>query len=98
MINGGIFEETYYEAQDTLQMILRWGYFSAYSVFPLAVFTKSRVFRNIAGYITLPFALLSAWFFDDFMVYFTNPVAHGFLWSYSKQQNISADIKNIQCP
>ncbi len=82
VIDGAWFEGVYYESQDTLQMILRWGYFSAYSVIPMAAFTKNRLFRNIAGYVTLPFALLSTVFFDDFMVYFTDPVAHGFMWSY----------------
>lgn len=81
VINGGWFENVYYETGDTLQMILRWGYFASYSVIPMAVFSKIRVFRNIAGYVTLPFAILTAVFFNDFMAYFTDPAAHGFMWS-----------------
>ena len=79
VINGGWLEEVYYEMTDYLQIILRWGYLSAYSVIPLAVFTKSRVFRNIAGYVTVPFAALSAIYFDDFMAYFTAKNIHGFV-------------------
>ncbi len=79
VINGAWFEGVKYESSDTLQMILRWGYFSIYSVLPMAVFTDKRVFRNIAGYVNLPFALLCAVFFDDFMTYFNDPRAHGIL-------------------
>lgn len=77
VINGGWFDGVYYKATDYLQIILRWGYFSAYSLIPLAVFTKVRVIRNIAGYVTVPFAVLSAVFFDDFLHYFTVSNPHG---------------------
>ncbi len=82
VIDGGWYGDVFYERRDTLQMVLRWGYFSAYSVLPVAAFTNVRLFRNIAAYVTLPFAVLSAVFFDDFMVYFLDPAAAGFLWSY----------------
>lgn len=82
VIDGGWLYETYYERRDTLQIILRWGYFSAYSVLPAAAFTRSRTLRNIAGYVTLPFAVASVFFFDDFMAYFTDTAAAGFHWSY----------------
>ena len=79
VINNSSYEGVVYDAQDPLQMILRWGYFAAYTVIPLAIFTKSRTIRNIAGYVVLPFAILSAVFFDDFMVYFTDPRANGIM-------------------
>ena len=82
VINGGYFEGALYNAQDTLQMIIRWGYFISYSVIPMAAFLKTRLFKNLAGYIALPFAILSTVFFDDFMVYFTDPRAHGFMLEY----------------
>ncbi len=55
---------------DYLQTILRWGYFSAYSILPMAVFYKGRFFKNVASYFTLPFAVASAIYFNDFMKYF----------------------------
>lgn len=82
VIDGGWYNEVFYKSRDTLQMILRWGYFSAYSVIPVAAFTRVRTFRNVAGYVTLPFAILSVFFFDGFMAYFTNPAAQGYLWGY----------------
>ena len=77
IINGGWFNGTRYEATDFLQSILRWGYYIGYSVLPMAVFYESRLFRNIASYICLPFSILSAVFFDDFMVYFLDPKGPG---------------------
>lgn len=82
VINGGNFDGIFYNDRDPLQMIIRWGYFSAYSVFALAAFTKVRLFRNVGGYVTLPFAILSIIYFEDFMIYFTDPRANGFLLSY----------------
>ena len=70
VIKGGFFDEKYYDKQDILQSILRWGYYIGYSVLPMAVFFKNRFFRNIASYLFLPFAILSAVFIDDYMVYF----------------------------
>ena len=70
VMNGGWYSGTYYNNADVWQSILRWGYFTAYSVLPMAVFFKSRFFKNVASYISMPFAVLSAIFFDDYMVYF----------------------------
>ena len=79
VINGAWFEGTWYEKTDYLQLVLRWGYYLSYAVLPMAVFFKSRLFRNIASYVCLPFAILSAVFFNDYMAYFlaTLPVKHG---------------------
>ncbi len=82
VINGGNFDGVFYEAKDPLQMVIRWGYFSAYSVYVLAAFTKIRLFRNVGGYITLIFVLLSVVYFNDFMVYFVDPKANGLLLGY----------------
>lgn len=62
---------------DLLQSVLRWGYYINYSVLPMAVFYKSRLFRNIASYICLPFSILSTVFFNDFMAYFLDPKGSG---------------------
>ena len=67
VINGGFFNNKWYDEQDILQSILRWGYYISYSVVPMAVFFKNRLFRNIASYICLPFAILSTVFFNDYM-------------------------------
>jgi len=70
VINGGYYDEIFYDVTDPLQSILRWGYVLNYTVLPVAIFFESRLFRNIASYFCLPFSILSAFFFDDFMVYF----------------------------
>lgn len=79
VINGAWFENEWYETTDYLQLVLRWGYYLNYAVLPMAVFFKSRLFRNLASYICLPFSILSAVFFNDYMVYFLAelPVKHG---------------------
>ena len=77
VIKGGYFNNKYYDRQDILQSIIRWGYYIGYSVLPMAVFFKNRFFRNIASYLFLPFAILSAVFIDDYMVYFLSPEGFG---------------------
>ena len=77
VINGGVMHEIYYENSDLLSTILRWGYFAHYSVLPMAVFTKSRLFRNLACYYCLPFSVLSAVYFERFMPYFTQNTGVG---------------------
>lgn len=70
VINGGLLNERYYESTDILSSIIRWGYFANYSVIPMAVFTKSRLFRNLACYYCLTFSVLSAVYFERFIPYF----------------------------
>ena len=77
VINGAWFEEEYHDKIDILQTILRWGYYTSYSVLPMAVFFNSRFFRNVASYVCLPFAILSTVFFDDYMSYFLAANGHG---------------------
>ena len=77
VINGGFFNNKWYDEQDILQSILRWGYYISYSVIPMAVFFKNRLFRNLASYICLPFAILSTVFFNDYMEYFLSPMGNG---------------------
>ena len=82
-MNGAWRGDVYYDDPDFLQAVLRWGYFTAYSVYPLAIFFNSRFFRNIASYISMPFAILSAVFFDGYMVYFLSEdggAIHGPEW------------------
>lgn len=89
IVNGGWVGESYLETTDHLQTILRFGYNICYAVIPMAVFTRSRLFRNIAGYVALPFAVLSAVFFDDFMKYFLddNP--------YSAAYDLPGNLRHV---
>ena len=77
VINGGYLDYVKYDRQDILQTILRWGYYIGYSILPMAVFFKNRFFRNMASYIFLPFAVLSAVFINDYMEYFLSPEGNG---------------------
>ena len=77
VINGAWVGNDWIEKTDNLQLVLRWGYYLGYAVLPMAVFFKSRLFRNLASYVCLPFAVLSAIFFKDYMVYFLDPKGHG---------------------
>ena len=77
VINGGLMDLVYYESTDILSTVLRWGYFACYSVLPMAVFTKSRLFRNLAELWCLPFVLLSCVFFEKYMVYFAQDTGRG---------------------
>ena len=77
VINGAWFNGEHYKSTDVLQSILRWGYYTCYAVLPMAVFYDSRFFRNVASYFCLPFAVLSAVFFNDYMAYFLSPLGHG---------------------
>ena len=77
-INGGWYEGVRYEQTDILQIILRWGYFTNYSVLPVAVFCGGRFFKNVAGYFSLPFTVLSTVFFNDYMAYFLDPKGEGY--------------------
>ncbi len=82
VINGGLMDGVYYESTDLVSSIIRWGYFANYSVLPMAVFTKSRLFRNIACCYCLPFSILSAIHFDRFMPYFMRDTGSIYVDSY----------------
>lgn len=77
VINGGYYSDVFYDVTDPLQTILRWGYYLNYAILPMAVFYESRLFRNIASYFCLPFSVLSAIFFEDFMPYFLSDAGRG---------------------
>ena len=81
VINGGYYGDVFYDATDPLQTVLRWGYYLNYAILPMAVFFDSRFFRNIASYFCLPFSVLSALFFKDFMPYFLSPDGSGLHFS-----------------
>ena len=83
VINGGWFEGVHYEATDFAQIILRWGYYTNYAVLATAVFTNNRFFKNMAGYFSLPFSVLSVICFDDYMAYFLDPAGKG--WHFSPE-------------
>ena len=77
VINGAAINGVYYDDIDVWQTIMRWGYYTSYSVLPMAVFFDSRFFRNVASYLCLPFAILSTVFFNDFMEYFLSTDGNG---------------------
>lgn len=77
VINGGYYDDVFYDATDVPQALLRWGYYLNYSVLPMAVFFNSRLFRNVASYVCLPFSLLSCVFFNDYMHYFLDESGRG---------------------
>ncbi len=70
VINGGTYSEIYYKSSDILQSLLRWGLHLSYVVFPCAVFFRHRVIKNFAIYFCMPVALVSLFFYSDFMEYF----------------------------
>ena len=70
VINSGYYNEVYYETTDYLQTVLRWGYYLNYAVLPMAIFFDSRLFRNIASYVCLPFSIANAFFFESYIPYF----------------------------
>ena len=74
VINKGIYDGVYYENQDILQTILRWGQNLTYVVFAMAIFFDSRLFKNISIFICLPFTVLNIVFFNDFMAYFMGEI------------------------
>ncbi|MBQ9750668.1 MAG: YwaF family protein [Clostridia bacterium] len=78
VINGGWYEGVYYDQTDFWHMILRWGYYTNYAVLPVAVFCESRLFKNVAGYFSLPFTVLSTVFFNDYMSYFLSTAGKGY--------------------
>ena len=77
VIKGGYYGEVFYNSTDPLQTVLRWGYYLNYAILPMAIFFESRLFRNIASYFCLPFSILSAIFFGDFMSYFLSESGSG---------------------
>ncbi len=78
VVNGGWVHSGYLDKPDYLQSFLRLGYYAGYSVLPMAVFFKTRLFRNLASYVFLPASLLSAVFVDRYMEYFFMPEALGY--------------------
>lgn len=77
VINKAKFNGVFYDKTDILQTILRWGYYLNYAVLPMAIFFDSRLFKNIASYICLPFSVLSTIHFNNFMTYFLSPQGNG---------------------
>ena len=78
VINGAWEGGEYIKTTDYLQLVLRWGFYTNCAVLPMAVFTDSRFFKNLAGYFSLPFSILSAVFFNDYMAYFLSPGGRGY--------------------
>ena len=78
LINGGWYDGVFYDRQDPLQIVLRWGYYINYAILPIAVFRNNRFFKNVACYVALPFSILSTVFYDRFMEYFLSPEGRGF--------------------
>jgi hypothetical protein len=61
-----------------LETLLRWGYNIGFAVIPMAIFTESKLFRNIATYFSSIMALLSMIFMDFTMEHFLNGTGFGF--------------------
>lgn len=78
VINGAWFEGVWREETDYLHSILRWGYYTNCAVLPMATFTDSRLFRNIAVGFSFPFSILTTVYFHDHMAYFLADSPHGF--------------------
>lgn len=70
VINGGNYGGAYYKSTDVLQSLLRWGLTLGYVVYPCAVFFKTRVLKNFAIYFCLPVAIVSTFFYNNFLDYF----------------------------
>ena len=77
VINGSTYNGVYNDSTDVLQTVLRWGYYLNLAVMPMAIFFDSRLFKNILSYFCLPFSILSAVFFNDFMAYYMSPKGPG---------------------
>ncbi len=77
-INGAWVNDVYYEGTDVLGLVLRWGYYTNCVVLPMAVFTESRLFKNIALYVSFPFSVASVIFADNYMQYYLAPEGHGY--------------------
>lgn len=71
------FVETVFDFANPLQSLLRWGYYISYATVPMAIFTESRLMRNIATYFTTSMALLSMVFMDTAMAHFASSEAAG---------------------
>ncbi len=77
VINGGRFNGVFVENTDALASVLRWGTYISYVVYPMAVFFDSRLFKNIACYVCMPFWMLSAVFIENYMKYFLSSAGRG---------------------
>ena len=74
VINKGVYGGKYYEYVDVLQSVVRWGHYVSYVVYIMAAFFDSRLFKNIAVYFCLPFAVISCFCFNRFMGYFMGDI------------------------
>ena len=72
VIKDGYYGGVYYNESDIWQTFLRWGQYTSYVVLPMAVFYKSKLFKNIAIFFCLPFSVLNVIFFSEFMKYFVS--------------------------
>ena len=77
-----IYCETVFNGEYILQTLLRWGYYSTYAILPMAIFTESRLFRNLATYFSTTMAVLSVVFMYITMDYFLYSKYHGYTNGY----------------
>lgn len=73
VINGGYYEEVFYDKTDVLQSVLRWGLYISSTISVVAIFCENKTFRNISICFCLPFAIVSTFFYGDFIAYFMQP-------------------------
>ena len=77
-----IYCETAFNGELAQQTLLRWGYYISYAVLPMAIFTESRLFRNIATYFSSTMAALSIVFMNTTMDYFIRANHKGYVNGY----------------
>lgn len=77
-----IYCETVFNGEYPLQTLLRWSYYISYAVLPMAIFTESRLFRNLATYFTTTMSVLSIVFMDTTMDYFYHSRHEGYRYGF----------------
>lgn len=77
VINGGFYGGTLYERSDIIQSLLRWSMYFSSGVLTVAIFSKSKLFKNIAIYICLPLSVICVFFFNDFINYYMDGLGRG---------------------
>lgn len=71
IINGGTYNDIYYENHDYLQSFLRWSFLVSVCILPCAAFYKNRTLHRFAFIISLANVVLSVVYYNNYMNYFT---------------------------
>ncbi len=73
------FVELAFNMADGYESIIRWAYYIGYAVIPCSVFFESRLLRNIAGYFSLPVAIIYTLSFEHAMSHFLSEGGGGIM-------------------